>query len=66
MFIWIKRNKNKISIELINQLDYSCDSFSEDIIETYKDIKEFTNSRLNIKGGQDEKIQLILEFDRQK
>lgn len=55
LFIWIKRNKNKISIELINQLDYSCDSFSEDIIETYKYIKKFTNSTLNIKGGQDKK-----------
>lgn len=66
LFIWIKRDKNKISIKLINQLDYSCDDISEDIIETYKNIKEFTNSNLYIKGGKDKKIELILEFGRQK
>ncbi|WP_138990660.1 hypothetical protein [Clostridium arbusti] len=66
LFIWIKRDKNKISIKLINQLDYSCDGISEDIIKIYKNIKEFTNSNLDIKGGKDKKIELILEFGRQK
>lgn len=59
LFIWIEKKNKKVSIRIVNQLDYYCEEYSEDIINKYKYIEKLVNSKVSITGNNDAKIELI-------
>jgi len=61
LFIWIKKKDRKIRIKLVNQLDFYCDVYLEDIISRYNNVKNELNAKLIVTGEKDAKIELILD-----